>query len=171
MNLMSLVDEESKFPKGTDFTMLAKLHNTHTTKKNYVKPKSDVTPAFGVQHFAGTVFYDVPGFLEKNRDSFSQDLKELVQDSNNDLLKKIFVTDFQQEATTKRMVTLSSQFRTSLDVLMKTLNMCHPYFVRCIKPNEDKKPQVRILSTAKRPNPKFRFLTEPCVVDNCATQA
>ncbi|RZB66655.1 myosin-VIIa [Asbolus verrucosus] len=142
MNLMSLIDEESKFPKGTDFTMLAKLHNTHTTKSHYLKPRSDVTPAFGVQHFAGPVFYDVPGFLEKNRDSFSQDLKQLVQESNNDLLKKIFTIDFQQEAATKRMITLSSQFRTSLDLLMKTLNLCHPYFVRCIKPNEDKKAQL-----------------------------
>ena len=139
MNLMSLIDEESKFPKGTDFTMLAKLHNTHTTNKNYLKPRSDVTPAFGVQHFAGPVFYDVPSFLEKNRDSFSQDLKQLIQDSDNDLLKKVFTADFQQETTTKRMVTLSSQFRTSLDVLMKTLNTCQPFFVRCIKPNEEKK--------------------------------
>ncbi|XP_044267931.1 myosin-VIIa-like [Tribolium madens] len=142
MNLMSLIDEESKFPKGTDFTMLAKLHNTHSAKRNYLKPKSDVTPAFGVQHFAGAVYYDVPGFLEKNRDSFSQDLKQLIQESNNELLKQIFAEDFQQESHTKRSVTLASQFRSSLDVLMKTLNLCHPYFVRCIKPNEEKKPQV-----------------------------
>ncbi|VEN63138.1 unnamed protein product [Callosobruchus maculatus] len=39
--------------------------------------------------------------------------------------------------------TLSSQFRTSLDMLMRTLNACHPFFVRCIKPNEYKKPQIR----------------------------
>ncbi|KAL1490407.1 hypothetical protein ABEB36_013111 [Hypothenemus hampei] len=40
------------------------------------------------------------------------------------------------------MITLSSQFKTSLDLLMKTLNSCHPFFVRCIKPNELKKPQI-----------------------------
>nr|CAH7751524.1 unnamed protein product [Callosobruchus chinensis] len=39
--------------------------------------------------------------------------------------------------------TLSAQFRTSLDMLMRTLNACHPFFVRCIKPNEHKKPQIR----------------------------
>lgn len=61
MNMMSLIDEETKFPKGTDFTMLTKLHGTHSSKSFYLKPKSDLTPAFGVQHFAGTVFYDVPG--------------------------------------------------------------------------------------------------------------
>lgn len=83
------------------------------------------------------------GFLEKNRDSFSQDLKQLVQSCTNELLKNIFDHDLKQDTSGKRMVTLSSQFRTSLDVLMKTLGSCHPFFVRCIKPNENKQPQVR----------------------------
>lgn len=84
------------------------------------------------------------GFLEKNRDSFSQDLKQLIQTSSNQLLTKIFEEDFKQDNGGKRMITLSSQFRTSLDVLMKTLGNCHPFFVRCIKPNENKEPRVGI---------------------------
>lgn len=141
LNLLSLIDEESKFPKGTDFTMLAKLHNQHGKHASYLRPKSEMTPSFGVQHFAGSVFYDVPGFLEKNRDSFSQDLKNMIGRTENDLLKTIFADDFKNEQG-KKQVTLSSQFRSSLDLLMKTLSACHPFFVRCIKPNENKKPQI-----------------------------
>ncbi|XP_060517528.1 myosin-VIIa-like isoform X2 [Cylas formicarius] len=142
MNLLSLIDEETRFPKGTDFSMLTKLHGHHGTKKFYLKPKSDMTPAFGVQHFAGSVFYDVPGFLNKNRDTFSQDLKNLIQTSQNDMLKNIFKSDLDQDSNGKKMFTLSSQFKTSLELLMKTLGSCHPFFVRCIKPNELKKPQI-----------------------------
>jgi myosin-7 len=47
--------------QGTDKTMLTKVHKTHEGNKNYLKPKSDKTPAFGLNHFAGTVFYNVKG--------------------------------------------------------------------------------------------------------------
>lgn len=37
-------------------------------------------------------------------------------------------------------MTLSLQFKNSLDELMKTLTNSNPYFVRCIKPNDYKRP-------------------------------
>lgn len=61
MNIMALIDEESKFPKGTDFTLLNKLHKTHGGNVNYLKPKSDINQSFGLNHFAGVVFYDTRG--------------------------------------------------------------------------------------------------------------
>lgn len=49
--------------KGTDQTMLAKLHKTHGAHRNYLKPKSDINTSFGLNHFAGVVFYDTRGNL------------------------------------------------------------------------------------------------------------
>ncbi|XP_045766261.1 myosin-VIIa [Maniola jurtina] len=143
LNIMALIDEESKFPKGTDQTMLAKLHKTHGFHRNYLKPKSDINTSFGLNHFAGVVFYDTRGFLEKNRDTFSADLLQLIHISTNKFLQQIFQEDIiMGSETRKRTPTLSTQFKKSLDLLMRTLGTCQPFFIRCIKPNEFKKPMM-----------------------------
>lgn len=141
VNIFSLIDEEAKFPRGTDATLLTKLHLTHGDKTIYRKPKYESTKSFGIQHFAGTVFYKVAGFLEKNRDAVSLDLRVLAANSSNLFLRKLFETDDVWE-NGKKPVTLLAQFKNSLELLIKTLSMCEPFFIRCIKPNEVKKSKV-----------------------------
>lgn len=143
MNLLSLIDEESKFPKGTDITLLSKLTSNHSTKSCFITPKSSHEHRFGVKHFAGDVFYEVKGFLDKNRDMLTPDMKDMIASSNNLFLKTLFANGpAAAQSGSRKVVSLSHQFKTSLDALMKTLYACHPFFVRCIKPNEFKKPRV-----------------------------
>ncbi|KAK7804067.1 hypothetical protein U0070_022378 [Myodes glareolus] len=143
MNVISLIDEESKFPKGTDATMLHKLNSQHRLNANYVPPKNSHETQFGINHFAGIVYYETQGFLEKNRDTLHGDIIQLVHSSRNKFIKQIFQADVAMGAETrKRSPTLSSQFKRSLELLMRTLGACQPFFVRCIKPNEFKKPML-----------------------------
>ncbi|XP_076969611.1 unconventional myosin-VIIa isoform X1 [Tamandua tetradactyla] len=161
MNIISLIDEESKFPKGTDSTMLHKLNSQHKLNANYIPPKNNHETQFGINHFAGIVYYETQGFLEKNRDTLHGDIIQLVHSSRNKFIKQIFQADvamflcgyssgtLRQSAasakgaeTRKRSPTLSSQFKRSLELLMRTLGACQPFFVRCIKPNEFKKPML-----------------------------
>ncbi|XP_053165962.1 unconventional myosin-VIIa isoform X3 [Hemicordylus capensis] len=143
MNIISLIDEESKFPKGTDATMLHKLNSQHKLNTNYIPPKNNHDTQFGINHFAGIVYYETKGFLEKNRDTLHGDIIQLVHSSRNKFIKQIFQADVAMGAETrKRSPTLSSQFKRSLELLMRTLSVCQPFFVRCIKPNEYKKPML-----------------------------
>ncbi|MEQ2185379.1 Unconventional myosin-VIIa, partial [Goodea atripinnis] len=143
MNIISLIDEESKFPKGTDATMLYKLNSQHKLNHNYIPPKNSYGTQFGIQHFAGVVHYESRGFLEKNRDSLHTDIIQLVHSSKNKFIKQIFQADVAMGVETrKRSPTLSSQFKRSLEMLMRTLSVCQPFFVRCIKPNKSKKPML-----------------------------
>ncbi|OWR43684.1 putative myosin-VIIa [Danaus plexippus plexippus] len=145
MNLLALIDEESKFPKGTDLTLLSKLNSNHSNKQYYTTPKSTHEHRFGVKHFAGDVLYEVKGFLDKNRDMLTADVKDMIYDSNKVFFKRLFATSFvesQSQSGSRKIISLSYQFKTSLESLMKTLYACHPFFVRCIKPNEVKKPRI-----------------------------
>ncbi|KAI1242110.1 Unconventional myosin-VIIa [Lamprotornis superbus] len=161
MNIISLIDEESKFPKGTDATMLHKLNSQHKLNTNYIPPKNNYETQFGINHFAGIVYYETKGFLEKNRDTLHGDIIQLVHSSKNKFIKQIFQADVAMvmqagedlysgggvfleggAETRKRSPTLSSQFKRSLELLMRTLSVCQPFFVRCIKPNEYKKPML-----------------------------
>ncbi|KAM7410516.1 hypothetical protein PAMA_001789 [Pampus argenteus] len=165
LNILALIDEESNFPKGTDTTMLQKMNQVHGKGDIYIPPKNNYETQFGIRHFAGVVNYDSKGFLEKNRDALSSDLIQLVETSTNKLLKEVFCKELstgtnkssvnpkmmitmsrnsvrQANDSKKHVPSLSGQFRQSLDSLMKTLTVCQPYFIRCIKPNDFKKPML-----------------------------
>ncbi|XP_060034081.1 unconventional myosin-VIIb [Erinaceus europaeus] len=160
MSIISLLDEESRFPQGTDATMLQKLNSVHANNKAFLQPKNVHDGRFGIAHFAGKVHYHVEGFLEKNRDVLSSDILTLVHSSKNKFLQEIFKLEateiklgrgtifktkagsqlFKSSESSKQPSTLAGQFKQSLDQLMKILTNCQPYFIRCIKPNEYKKP-------------------------------
>ena len=70
LNILALVDEESRFPRGTDATLLAKQHQQHSFNANYRRPKSEINMSFGINHFAGVVFYDVTGFVSAMAEFF-----------------------------------------------------------------------------------------------------
>uniref|UniRef100_A0A452V8X4 Myosin X n=1 Tax=Ursus maritimus TaxID=29073 RepID=A0A452V8X4_URSMA len=112
----------------------------------YVKPRVAVNN-FGVKHYAGEVQYDVRGILEKNRDTFRDDLLNLLRESRFDFIYDLFehVSSRNNQDTLKcgskhRRPTVSSQFKDSLHSLMATLSSSNPFFVRCIKPNTQKMP-------------------------------
>ena len=73
--------------------MLEKLHKKHQGNAHYLKPKSDEFNAFGIAHFAGNVFYQAKGVLEKNRDMLSNDLFDLLQSSKDEHLLELFAGD------------------------------------------------------------------------------
>uniref|UniRef100_A0A2K6M9K9 Myosin X n=1 Tax=Rhinopithecus bieti TaxID=61621 RepID=A0A2K6M9K9_RHIBE len=146
LGLLALINEESHFPQATDSTLLEKLHSQHANNHFYVKPRVAVNN-FGVKHYAGEVQYDVRGILEKNRDTFRDDLLNLLRESRFDFIYDLFehVSSRNNQDTLKcgskhRRPTVSSQFKDSLHSLMATLSSSNPFFVRCIKPNMQKMP-------------------------------
>nr|XP_039264286.1 unconventional myosin-VIIa-like [Styela clava] len=138
MNVLALITEEARFPKGTDRTMLDKLISKHGKSKYFDVPKSRNDDTFGIRHFAGPVRYKTTEFLERNRDSFNADILSLIRSSKNEFLKSVFQEEL-NVSDLRRNQTLCEQFKKSLNNLVRDLGECQPFFVRCIKPNEFKK--------------------------------
>lgn len=116
-----------------------------------------------MNHYAGTVHYDVRGFSEKNKDELLLNVREVLQSSSLPLLKSIFTDPPPFDSSSgpaspapagksggggapakggSDKQTQSTQFRGQLDSLMKTLNSTEPHYIRCVKPNSVKKGNI-----------------------------
>ncbi|XP_057680979.1 myosin-IIIa isoform X3 [Corythoichthys intestinalis] len=87
MGMLSLLDEESRFPRATDQTLVEKFQDNLKTK-SFWRPKR-IDLGFGIHHYAGKVIYNATGFLAKNRDMLSADIVLLLRSSENELIRKL----------------------------------------------------------------------------------
>ncbi|KAG7487450.1 hypothetical protein MATL_G00023560 [Megalops atlanticus] len=87
VGMLSLLDEESRFPQATDQTLVEKFED-NLKSKNFWRPKR-VDLGFGIQHYAGKVIYNASGFLAKNRDALPADIVLLLRSSENELTRKL----------------------------------------------------------------------------------
>jgi len=98
---------------------------------------------FAIQHYAGTVAYNIAGFLDKNRDTLFDDLKMMCNGSSMPLLSAMFAESnnlVMSKGGKARPVTAGFQFKSSVAELLKALYACQPHYIRTIKPNDDKRP-------------------------------
>ena len=69
--LLPKLDDEVKVPKGSDggyLDKIIKIHGENPRFRARVRRGNESREnEFGVNHYAGAVFYDVRGFLEKNK--------------------------------------------------------------------------------------------------------
>ncbi|XP_045683574.1 unconventional myosin-Ig [Phyllostomus hastatus] len=130
----------------TDRIFLQTLDTHHRHHPHYTSRQlcpTDKTMEFGrdfrIKHYAGDVTYSVLGFIDKNRDALFQDFKRLLYNSSDPTLQAMW-PDGQQDITevTKRPLTAGTLFKNSMVALVENLASKEPFYVRCIKPNEDK---------------------------------
>ncbi|KAF1458362.1 Myosin-1B, partial [Spheniscus mendiculus] len=155
MGIFSILEEECMFPKATDTSFKNKLYDQHLGKSNnFQKPKPAKGKAeahFSLVHYAGTVDYNISGWLDKNKDPLNETVVGLYQKSSMKTLALLFASvggEAESGGGGKKggkkkgssFQTVSALFRENLNKLMTNLRSTHPHFVRCIIPNETKTP-------------------------------
>ncbi|XP_045538296.1 unconventional myosin-Va [Papilio machaon] len=169
LGVLALLDEECRVPQGSDAGFVAKLHQNCTKYPHFMKPRFG-NAAFIIKHFADNVEYQCGGFLEKNRDTVSEEQLECIKSATScRLIHTMFMEDRPLDHTSTATLpppsrrrttpslnigsltqpprrasgqkqTVGAQFRASLSALMCTLSATTPHYVRCIKPNDTKQP-------------------------------
>ena len=159
LGVLSLLDEESRLPMGSDDSFVTKLHHNFAADKQkfYKKPRFGKS-AFTVCHYATDVTYESEGFIEKNRDTVPDEHMEVMRRTSNNFLSEVLemaaavrekdnaasatmkqsAGNARKGAATNRKPTLGGIFKSSLIELMATINSTDVHYIRCIKPNEGK---------------------------------
>ncbi|XP_030634878.1 unconventional myosin-XV [Chanos chanos] len=151
--ILRILDDQCGFPQATDHTFLQKCHYHHGNNPLYSRPKMPL-PEFSVKHYAGRVTYQVHKFLDKNYDQVRQEVLDLFMQSQNRMVANLFLKHAEMlsqqkgasrnSSVTRRYQasTVAAKFQHSLQELLDKMEQCNPFFVRCIKPNNNKDPGV-----------------------------
>ena len=160
LGILSLLDEESRLPMGSDEQFVTKLHHNYAADKHkfYKKPRFGKS-SFTVCHYAIDVNYESDGFIEKNRDTVPDEHMAVLRASTNKFLGAVLdaasavrekdaasassnavkpVAGRRIGVAVNRKPTLGGIFKSSLIELMHTINNTDVHYIRCIKPNEAK---------------------------------
>ena len=165
--LLALLNEECVRPGGSDKGFVLKVGTLNKGNDIFSREKHYEPCVFGIRHYAGPVVYDATGFVTKNMDTLPTDLQDCARKSTNSILAKELGNESmisKDEPAKKRPPsrkvaaktkaspkaakktsnligeTVWTKFKNQLTALMSSLSTTRSRYIRCIKPNCEKKP-------------------------------
>lgn len=131
----------------------------HKDKDFFIRENSYDPCEFGIHHYAGRVIYDATQFVTRNMDTLPLDLQECAKKSTNSIVANEIARtggplktgtpaktkggpQLKRKGSTLVGETVSSKFRNQLGALMANLSTTRTRYIRCIKPNQEKKPVI-----------------------------
>ena len=135
-----------------DDKYFVEILKTELAKNKYIiLPKIKDNMIIKIKHSAKDVPYDCTNFVYKNKDELKYSMVKIFANSKNTTIKKIFfisltdeeaneqTTILEQSLKKKTNKFITGKFRAEIKSLMKELISCETNYVRCLKPNEQKK--------------------------------
>merc|ERR1712025_531370 len=116
MGILSMQEEECIVPKATDMTYLEKMMNKHLGKHaSFGKPKpakNKPEAHFEIHHYAGSVGYNVSGWLFKNKDPVNEAVIGMMAGAGNAVCSLVFTEeDTGEKKKGSSMMTISAAHR------------------------------------------------------------
>ncbi|KAJ0178564.1 hypothetical protein K1T71_006387 [Dendrolimus kikuchii] len=161
--LLAALDAECA-ARGTPEQYVQRIKAAHRGHPRLAEARPPHPRRFAVRHYAGEVSYDAADFLEANRDSVPDDLVAAFDTRTCEFgfATHLFGTElkalaaqggptggqFRASPTVSAALdaaaatTLTQDFHTRLDNLLRTLVHARPHFVRCLRANATETPML-----------------------------
>ncbi|CAO3658158.1 unnamed protein product [Rhizopus microsporus] len=156
IGILSCLEDEC-VTQGTDERLLSKIVEQNASNPRF---KRDIyNEGFTIKHYAGDVKYSTSGWIERGKDPLNEHIARLFSESTNPHVATLFkdyantsANNTPRTAVEVRKAlfktrkgggnfhTVGYKHKQQLSVLMNILNNTHPHFVRCILPNDRKRP-------------------------------
>ena len=148
IGVLTLLDEECTMPNGSERNYIQKINaNFQSTREKPGHPFFGLVTGkakdtqFKIKHYAGEVTYNIESFLDKNRDTLKESMKEIFVKSADALISGLVPrSDDNSRPATK--FTVGGYFARQLQELMQVINSTHPHWIRCIKPHPSRQPRM-----------------------------
>ena len=175
LSVLTALDDQCLQAGATDATFVALVLGSLSAHPALETARFGSDSGFVIRHYAAPVTYSVgTSFLLKNKDALFVELPELMRQSMLPLVRELFAEGRQQPAgagggatggggvpagptaggrrrarpKATQFVSVSSQFRDSMARLGATLEASQCHFVRCIKPNDERRAFTLVPSVA-----------------------
>lgn len=139
-SILAMLEDQCLAPGGSDTKLVGNLSSTLKGSTKFSLAKVGPDKNFVVIHTIGEISYCATGFLFKNKDVLRPELMEAVQASSNPVAAALYEGIVMEKGKLSKGMLIGSQFITQLEGLMALINITEPHFVRCVKPNDSKKP-------------------------------
>ncbi|KAK6589566.1 hypothetical protein RS030_203126 [Cryptosporidium xiaoi] len=140
--LFDLLEESCLVSNGTYESFTNSAHKQCGSKSGYKLPKGSVPNKFIIEHTATTVEYTTVEFVLKNKHRIRAEIIELFKESTNSIVRGSFEKIEIVKSNKLKGKFIASIFRTSIGHLLDTLGTTNAQFIRCVKANEKKVPNL-----------------------------
>ena len=161
LGLIKQLNEECVRPKGNDEAFVSKSLQSNKAVPCLITKSTFTRIEFGIHHYAGAVIYKAQDFVVRNTDTLPTDMAAAAKVCQNEILSKHLDNNKSSNLGSKADAAASSsrgppkraksnlvadtvmtQFKTQLTNLMKGLSETQSRYVRCVKPNSQKRKLV-----------------------------
>lgn len=164
--VLALLDSTCKLKSAAPDAFVTSVMETHKGHRRLKKIPNHGGPmhvkrgfGFGIEHYAGIVYYNADEFLLKNTDNTDPDTVKLFNQSNRSIIRELVMSKEERLKIKGRFIdkdkpdfihgkpkkgprsafsSVSSTFSSQLTQLMEILISTQSYFIRCVKPNTKK---------------------------------